>query len=122
MVRFLLPDFRNSSLDVRALLMATALNLRQRQSNPKDQVKTSVMKENYAANLETVTLDDIHFDKACVSIYFKGLIEVSLLNIYVHLVYPPGLVSENTLDISDGDDDFLRTECIIVQTLWIAPV
>lgn len=32
----------------------------------KDQVKTSVMKENYA-NLETVTLDDIHFDKACVS-------------------------------------------------------
>ena len=29
MVRFLLPDFRNSSLDVGALLMATALNLRQ---------------------------------------------------------------------------------------------
>ena len=44
------------------------------------------------------------------------------LNIYVHLVYPPSLVSENMLDISDGDDDFLRTECIIVQTLWIAPV
>ena len=29
MVRFLLTDFRNSSLNVRDLLMATALNLRQ---------------------------------------------------------------------------------------------
>lgn len=34
----------------------------------------------------------------------------------------PGLVSENTLDISDRDDDFLRTGCIIVQTVWMAPV
>ena len=61
----------------------------QSQSNPKDQVKTSVMKENYAANLETVTLDNIHFDKACVSIYFKGLIEVSLVSFPIH--QPAGL-------------------------------
>lgn len=60
------------------------IHCRQRQINLKHQVKTYLRKENYAANLETGSPDDIHFYKACVLIHFKGLTGVSLVSFIIY--------------------------------------
>lgn len=49
-----------------------------------------IMKENFAANLETESPDDIHFCKVCVLIHVKGLTAISLVSFIIH--YPGELV------------------------------